>query len=165
MNPLRKKMVQVGLNQIGKPYIWGGHGYHLWTSDGLKDTTYGVAVYDCAGLVTTSLKDAGGPDWRISHNAQLLYNECEETGKTATSHTPPNFATDLGWLMFWGESLGRITHVGIHISEGMVLEASGGDRSTTTLDLAQKHGAKVRIGWNGRLDFQGYGLPKQLLDD
>jgi cell wall-associated NlpC family hydrolase len=151
--------IEAALNEVGCPYVWGGKGTHLFDiNKGLVNSPYfnvererdRVHVFDCSGLVTWAMLRATGKDKRGQWNAQLMADGLERL------HGPdfPKFPH----LKFYGKAPDRITHVAIALGaidgKFVVVEASGGDQSTRTLLDAEQQGAKVRVGFERRLDFQ-----------
>jgi cell wall-associated NlpC family hydrolase len=141
-------VIHAALRCQGSPYLWGGKGLVQWTPQGLRPHGLGLPVYDCSGLVTCALNDAGGPDWRGTHTARLLWEAlplCDN-------------ANSVGCLRFYGASRASVTHVSIALGGDLVLEAGGGDRSTTSLEIARRQGARVRVVFDGRRDLLGARL-------
>lgn len=149
-------LIEVARQYIGCPYVWAGKKDFLFDPVKLAlvpNPWRPARVFDCSGLVTVSLKDAGGPDWRASHSSGALRAFC--------------------WPVPWpelqpGDLLFRAGHVGIYVSKSeaslaniVVLEAAGGDRSTTSPFIAEARKAEVRehsipitrFACAGRLDF------------
>ena len=112
-------MVDYATRLIGAPYLWGGNGPH----------------FDCSGFVQEVLASVG-IDPRDDQTAQALYNHFEKFAEETLTR---------GSLLFYGASRDKITHVAIHLGEGCMIEAGGGDSSTTTLERANEQGAMVRI--------------------
>jgi len=138
-------VIHAALRSQGAPYLWQGKGYDVWTPNGLKTNGLGLAAFDCSGLVTSALRDANGPDWRATHNAKSLWDVlagCEN-------------ANSFGCLRFYGVSSGRPTHVALALGNDLVLEAGGGDQTTTSLEIARRQGARVRVVFDGRRDLLG----------
>lgn len=110
-------------------------------------------VYDCSGLVTSSLYEATGGkiDRRATWNAQKLLMNCGLIEEPRP-----------GDLVFYGPSTGLVTHVMVYMgakAKDLVLGASGGDSTTTTPEKANAQNAKVK-GYKTakyRRDFLGYG--------
>lgn len=96
-------IVSAAAQQIGRPYIWGG-----------KSPT----GFDCSGLVTYSVFVAKGPDLRLTHNAQKLY----DTGE-------PCDDTEEYRLAFYGPGPTAITHVTLEFGD-FTLESAGGGPNT-----------------------------------
>ncbi len=110
-------------------------------------------VYDCSGLVTSSIYEATGGkiDRRATWNAQKLLNNCAMVEEPRP-----------GDLAFYGPSAGMVTHVMVYMGakgKDVVLGASGGDSTTTSPEKAVERGAKVK-GYKTakyRRDFLGFG--------
>jgi cell wall-associated NlpC family hydrolase len=90
--------VAYALTQLGTPYLWGGEG-----SGG----------FDCSGLVQAAYTAAGVALPRV---AQAQYDA------TASSAVPLD-QLRAGDLVFFGTSTGAITHVGIVVSPGEMVDA------------------------------------------
>jgi cell wall-associated NlpC family hydrolase len=86
------------LAQVGTPYIWGGE-------------TPGVG-FDCSGLVQAAYKVAGASLPRV---AQDQYD--------ATTHLAPGDPIEPGDLIFFGAGPNDITHVGIVVGNGDMVDA------------------------------------------
>ena len=136
---------------MGAPYVWRGKGLELWDAAGAKSHHWGEPVFDCSGLVTTAIHEAGGPDWRLTHSAQTLFDAL------ARAETPRTPRGTFGELKFYGASPKSVTHVAIDLGHGLVLEAAGGDATTTTPAIARARGARVRVVFDGRHDCVGAG--------
>ncbi len=135
---------------LGSPYVWQGKGKSLWSPRGLILHAWVGQVFDCSGLVTCAAKLAGGPDFRATHAAQTMFDEFPVAGDFEAP----------GVLRFYGTSRTNVTHVAIctgHDAQGrvLVIEAAGGDQTTTSPMVAQQRGAKVREGHEMRRDFLG----------
>jgi cell wall-associated NlpC family hydrolase len=91
---------------------------------------------DCSGYVCEVLRFAGLVGNREDLTAQMLFDKFAQTGAHNT-YGP-------GHLAFYGDSITKITHVAFMISPYTILEAGGGDSSTTTLEQAAKSNAMVR---------------------
>lgn len=114
---------------LGEPYRWAG-----------DDPIQG---FDCSGLVIEVLIAAGLLPHRYDTTAEGLHEKWE-------ANTVP--AAQAGCLVFWTNSLGRISHVEMAIDEGHTIGASGGGASTTDEEAAAQQNAfvKVRpIGYRG----------------
>lgn len=145
-------VIRAAQQYLGCWYVWKGKGATLWTKGrGLVPHNFGGLVFDCSGLVTTAIKQAGGADLRATHAAQTLFDELQECP------TPDA----RGVLRFYGKSPERVTHVSISLGINErghlgVLEAAGGDETTTTIEAAKaRHNARVRQGPDLRRDFLG----------
>jgi cell wall-associated NlpC family hydrolase len=80
--------------QLGVPYLWGGTG---------------VGGYDCSGLVQAAYRSAGIALPRV---AQTQF----DAGPVATPPVP-------GDLVFFGQSATDISHVGISLGDGRMIDA------------------------------------------
>lgn len=131
--------LDAALRLEGQPYLWCGKG---------------PTAFDCSGLATWCLRAAGGPDWRTTHNAQRLWDGLPGVPKPAP-----------GDLVFYGR-LDRVVHVMVWWGDGRVFGACGGDRGTTSLELAAARGARVRFRRSAeyRVDVLGYRSLAQYLD-
>lgn len=129
----RTKLLAWAAVRQGAPYIWGAKG---------------PEHFDCSGFVVSGMLDVGlAPvDWLYSHNAARLFAALEPT----TNPQPLD-------LCFWGQP-GRVSHVMFLWHDGRVYGATGGNQSTTTVELAAHAGACVRFksSSNYRPDFRGY---------
>ncbi|MGH9078324.1 MAG: C40 family peptidase [Acidimicrobiales bacterium] len=90
--------VDWALAQVGTPYIWGGE-------------TPGVG-FDCSGLVQTAYKVAGISLPRV---AQDQYD--------AGPQLPPGTPLEPGDLAFFGGGPSDVTHVGLVVSPGVMVDA------------------------------------------
>jgi cell wall-associated NlpC family hydrolase len=129
--------------QVGSPYVWGGKGKRVQVDDEW------VFIYDCSGLVTSGFLVQGLPDWRVTHNADLLHKVLE-----------PIEAKDAkpGDLVFYGKRPGYIDHVMVLCDGGRVLGACGGNSATKRVIDAIRLGARVRYreSVDYRPDLRGY---------
>lgn len=131
-------------NRLGCDYCWPSQSNNYSGKD-LPFAKY-HNVYDCSGLVTCSLRSAGGPDLRADHNAWALSKICDDV--ELMSMKP-------GDLLFYGNQK-KVTHVAVYLgphaedfdkrfSRGRtVISASSGDSRTVTPDIAKSMGANVR---------------------
>lgn len=124
----------------GSPYIWGGRGDVIWTPAGLKPHVFGIKVFDCSGLILVGWRDFCGTERRGSMNAQSLHDNLIELVPRGEEFN------EFGALLFYGMSPKRVSHVMLNLGNGLVIEAAGGDETTTGI----KAGAFVRIGRNQR---------------
>jgi len=90
--------VDWALAQVGTPYIWGGE-------------TPGVG-FDCSGLVQAAYKVAGITLPRV---AQDQYD--------ATTKLGPDDPLQPGDLIFFGRGQADVTHVGLYIGNGQMVDA------------------------------------------
>lgn len=96
--PAATVAVQVALAQVGTPYLWGGE-------------TVGVG-FDCSGLVQYAFGTAG---ISLPRTAQTQYD--------AGPHLPPGAVPQAGDLVFFGSSPDDVTHVGIALGQGRMVDA------------------------------------------
>ncbi|RKH19151.1 peptidoglycan endopeptidase [Corallococcus sp. CA047B] len=123
----RALFLQLVLNQVGAPYRWGAKG-------SLPDP-HGPRLFDCSGLVTWSLHQVGGPDWRTTHNTDRLWDACKPVERVEELQP--------GDLVLYGKA-GDPDHVMVHVGAGVVVGASGGGSTTRTLEDAARSDAKVK---------------------
>lgn len=131
--PCRVAFLAAAMSRIGMPYVWCAKGPHQ---------------FDCSGLVTWALQQAGGPDLRAMHNTTKLWLELP-----ATQHPEP------GDLAFYTSSPEHdVDHVMVLGPLGIVFGAAGGDHTTTSLVEALRRKARVRVEpcADYRPGFRGY---------
>jgi len=118
----RSIAIAVAWRLYGTPYMWGG-----------DDPIEG---FDCSGAIIEILRSVGvlphGGDW----TAQGLYS----TFKSAATTQPR-----AGCLSFYGANAGEITHVMFHLSDEIVLGATGGGSKTKTRQDAIDQNAFIKI--------------------
>ena len=155
---LEQQFIRAAAQQIGSPYIWGGKGTHLFDkkSGGLVGNPfigneYGrppLLVFDCSGLVTWAWLQTNGKDARGMYHAQGLRDVLLPVQANALLR--PH-------LRYYGATPEKATHVAIavaHVDGGfLVIEAGGGDQTTTSVLMAERQGAKVRLDFETRKDF------------
>jgi murein DD-endopeptidase len=139
----REKFCGLIVDQVGQPVLWGARG---------------PTVFDCSGLVTWALFEAGGPDWRRTHTAQRLAGELPST-------MPPL----PGDLAVYGGGQLAVIHVAVVLAGGHVVTASGARSAIVTLADAIASGAQVRMRQleeysRRRKDLVGYRSLSQWLD-
>lgn len=109
---------------LNTPYFWGG-----------KNPLTG---FDCSGFVEWVL-NCFGMDPPSINNAQNLYDWFIK------EHGASSSGTTKGAICFYGRSVGQITHVAIVYNDHQIIEAGGGDSTTTNIEVAKRQGACVRI--------------------
>jgi len=127
-------------SKVGIPYKWGGNNE--------------LEGFDCSGFVLQWLRSF--TRFAIGDmTAQGIHNFLTEDN--------PSFVRELdlrgedkicfGDILFYGESLQKINHVSIGISENLVIEAGGGGSTVKTKKTATAYNAMVRIRPDGhRMD-------------
>jgi cell wall-associated NlpC family hydrolase len=88
---------QAALSMLGTPYVWGG-----------EDPT----GFDCSGLAQWAYAHAGVA---LPRTAQLQYN--------AGPLRPPGAALQTGDLVFFGTAVTAISHLGIYVGNGIIVDA------------------------------------------
>lgn len=114
-------MMIYALTFMHTPYVWAGNNIHT----GL----------DCSGYVLEVLKGVGFklPDMTAQKIYQHFeYNQCQTSNPQR------------GNLLFFGESVDRISHIAIAFNETLMLESGGAGRGATKED-SLKSGAGVRM--------------------
>lgn len=123
---------------LGCPYVWGGKGDKLFDTVGVRlvpSLWLPMEVFDCSGLVTTSLHRLKLCDWRASHSAATLRQACTPVELSAVRE---------------GDLLFRPKHVAIvtepdDLDLVRVIEASGGDQSTLSPMAAARRTPKAEV--------------------
>ena len=118
--------VAYALAQLGTPYLWGGEG---------------AGGFDCSGLVQAAFGAAGVALPRV---AQAQYD-------ATASNTVPLDHLQPGDLVFFGASTGAITHVGIVVSPGEMVDAphTGADVRIEPYDWPDLVAATRPVGAQG----------------
>lgn len=112
---------RIALMCLNIPYLWGG-----------KNPLTG---FDCSGLSEWILATMG-IDPPGFNNAHMLYLWFLQRGVAMGPRK--------GAFCFYGTSE-KITHIAYMLNEHLVIEAGGGDSTTTNIEVAKKQGACVRI--------------------
>lgn len=111
--------------ELGKPYIWGENG---------PDS------YDCSGYAQYALRLVGldPPGDQRARDLYSFFLKSANGRKLGQLELPT-----LGDLAFYGHP-SSVSHVSICLDAVQVIEAGGGDSSTTTVARAAAQGAMVR---------------------
>lgn len=142
--------------QIGAIYVWGGQGESLsaladpegWIrkkETGTKNAERAIALfrerkaegvcpilcYDCSGLIVSFLLQSGIVTG--DRTAQGLMDMCE------TKLDSPEQPGDL--VARWSSSQNKVTHIGVYMGQGRVIEAKGRDVGVVETTLSSG-------GWN-----------------
>jgi cell wall-associated NlpC family hydrolase len=96
--------------QIGLPYEWGGNGPHL--TELRSGKTVRTGGFDCSGLTKAAYAAAG---INLPRTAQTQYN----AGPRLDHQMPPQ----PGDLVFFGTGPAHVTHVGIVVAPGYMIDA------------------------------------------
>lgn len=139
-------------SHIGDAYVWGAQGERVDNRADLekwvrrKETSRREAdralayikkaaktplyAFDCSGLIIHWLRDIRGLI-DSDTNAQGLYRQCKQRGKLGTWRMEP------GDLVFrYSAAKGKMGHVGVHVGNGMVIEAQGRDAGVVMRHLS-----------------------------
>ena len=117
----RESLMRLAGKLQGVPYNWGG-----------SNPLIGGLGLDCSGFVIWILQVFGvleAGDWG-AHNLSSMFER--------TAEMKP------GNLVFYGMDDQHITHVMMAASPDMVIGASGGGKSTTTIEEAKRINAMVK---------------------
>ena len=121
---MREHLVNLALKLVGCPYVWGGA--NPWT--GLDCSGFVIWLYQVFGLLPSG-------DW----TAQGLFDHFDPKAGE------PGGGSSRGDLVFYGGGEQCITHVMLALGNELVVGASGGDHTTTTLEEARRRGAQVKV--------------------
>lgn len=134
------KVIDFAMAAQGCWYVWGGKGDMMWTPQGLS-ARHSFPVYDCSGLITDALRLAGGPDWRATHSANVLFTTLPKV-EPLLLNEPARWLA--GTLLFYGDK-GHASHVALVIGGNWMVEAAGGDSTCTSVEIARERNARVRV--------------------
>lgn len=120
----RNQIVEYAKTFLGVYYQWGGN-YPQGSSYGLDCSHYTYQVFKKFGLMNSYMVSA---------------DQANYVTKISRSELKP------GDLVFYkSKSSGKVVHVAIYIGNGQIIGANGGDSSVTSIDIAKKKNAKVKI--------------------
>jgi cell wall-associated NlpC family hydrolase len=108
--------------QLGKPYLYGASGPNRW---------------DCSGLTQVAFRKAG---YTMVHNAAAQYAQTRKY-RIAKTTSPP-----FGTLVFFGIVPGAVTHVGIGLGDGAMIEAPHTGDVVKYYSVATEAAGMVLIG-------------------
>lgn len=136
---MRGDFVQTLLSQIGKPYVWGSNG---------------CDSFDCSGLMVYALRVLG----LISKNQDYSSEDFRKLCTKLTDKDRPR----IGDFAVYGKN--KATHIVAIVDGNRVISASGGDSTCTSVEIARRKGAAVRLhsGINYRPDLLGVYRNKWL---
>jgi len=118
------QLIQYAMQFVGIPYKWGGNNP--------------VEGFDCSGLVLELLVASGKWPHGKDANCQMIWEHFK-------ANKVPGARPSAGDLVFFGKSVKAITHIGFCINDQYMIEAGGGDSTTTSNEVAAKRNAFVRI--------------------
>lgn len=120
----RNQIVEYAKTFQGVYYQWGGN-YPQGSSYGLDCSHYTYQVFKKFGLMK---------------NYMVSADQANYVTKIRRSELKP------GDLVFYkSKSSGKVVHVAIYIGNGQIIGANGGDSSVTSIEIAKKKNAKVKI--------------------
>lgn len=126
--PITREKFLIELIKYGNiPYIWGG-----------ENESVGL---DCSGFAQKVLNILS-LDPKGDQSAQGLF---EHFSNRFSNPFASIQSADLGDLVFFGESVNKITHVGVCLGHGLMMEAGGGGSKTKTVEIARSQNAKVKV--------------------
>jgi cell wall-associated NlpC family hydrolase len=133
----KSALLQYAFSLVGIPYKWGGSS----VLDGL----------DCSGLCILLLQSVGVLPPGFDATAEGLRGRFPAVGQQAAA---------FGDLVLFGRDAKHATHVAFYLGDGLMIEAGGGDSTTTSLERAIEQKAYVRLSpVSRRSDCLGYVRP------
>lgn len=123
---LKAKQAQYGA-LMGEGYYQKGGDY----TKGRCAKWLGKWVNDCSGLFKAARKVLSGV-WK-DVSAQGTYGQCTKRGTIASMPLTPGCT-----LYMWSNKKGRMSHVGIYIGNGLVIEARGVDYGIVVTKLNER---------------------------
>jgi cell wall-associated NlpC family hydrolase len=121
----RSFLLQYAWSFIGVQYHWAG-----------DDPLSG---FDCGGWVCELLQAVGVLRHGVRLSSQDLYTFLVNNKAKAL------LQGELGAVCFYGEGEKKITHVGLCISNKLMINAAGGTRETTTKEKASEMNAFIKM--------------------
>lgn len=167
LSPRRQAFLAWLEAQLGKPYLWGGRGMRCtapwgpwgthrkpYDADGMFPSPY--EGWDCGGFWEDGVFQAGGPDFRL-WDTDRAWKRLEPVATptpgdlafyTGTSPSGPNDVQHVEVVVGMAEPVRLLAPAfpinGYPIRGWRTIGASGGNRTTTTLEAAKAQGARVR---------------------
>lgn len=121
---LRDQIVDEARRWIGTYYQWGGNKLDNPNHYGFDCSHFTYVVYRKFGLMDSYMVSSDQKAWATPLSVGGIQK---------------------GDLVFYTNSNGRVSHVGIYIGDDKVISAGGGDSSTTTIGRARQRNAKVKV--------------------
>lgn len=141
-------------SRIGSIYVWGAQGENVlakanpleWirsmeTNETNAQRAYAlfkqrkqegvnpILAYDCSGLIVAFLLDVG--ILKADRTAQALYNMCDI--KLRKEELEPG-----DFVCIYTEASAKITHIGVYVGDGKVIEARGRDYGVVETNLDER---------------------------
>jgi cell wall-associated NlpC family hydrolase len=113
-----------------------GTVYSFGTNPGGGDDP--IRGFDCSGFASELMRASGVASWNFRTNAQGVYNHL---WKNQGLRVVP----ELGAFAFFGKEWDQIVHVAFCLDSVTMVEAGGGDSTTTTEEIAAHKNAFVRL--------------------
>jgi murein DD-endopeptidase len=115
--------------ELRVPYVWGGKDPQVRAGG-----PYQSGGLDCSGFITYGLHLVSGPDWRTTHNTDLLWTRCPRV---------PKDAARLGdAVLYWGQSSGPddVSHVMLYLGGNVVVGQPFGGPANTSAGYSLERG-------------------------
>ncbi len=122
-------LIEVLKSCLNVPYLYGGKSPIVGTD------RYGI---DCSGLVEWGFMSIGFDPPGVN-NAQMHFDYFMKNSNSNLSDFKK------GVLCFYGKSTTEIRHISFGINDHQIIESGGGDETTTSVEIALKKNACVRI--------------------
>ena len=126
----QRNVVGYARNMLFTPYKWAGNNP--------------LEGFDCSGFLCEVLRAFGIVGQNEDFASRDLFAVLQARDGLLL-RIPKTTDWPLATVLFFGESERHITHCALSISRWQMIEAAGGDRTTTTPSSAVPRGAMVRI--------------------